>query len=118
MEQTQNANTRTADENSSQTNHQNVRYTICGRNFKTNRGLLQHLNYCRRQNSDLQQTVTKPEVQSDHSYDYCEGYSDGYQERLYWNEVVDQGLKLFFLTHTKRSLSGKEISLCYQHVLL
>ena len=118
MEQTQNTNARAADENSSQTNQQNVRYTICGRNFKTNRGLLQHLNFWRRQNSELQQTVTKPEVQSNHNYDYCEGHSDGYQERLYWNEVVDQGLQLFFMMHTKRSLSGKEIFLCCQHVLL
>ena len=70
----------------SQTNHQNVRCGICGKTLRTNRGLLQHLNFCRRGNSDLQQTVFKPEVWNNHGYD--EGYNDGGQERFCWNEVA------------------------------
>ena len=68
--------------------HQNVRCGICIRTFKTNRGLLQHLNFCRRRNSDLEQTVIEPEVRGNHSYDYGEGHSDGDQERFYWNKVA------------------------------
>ena len=80
MEQTKNTDTCATNENSSQTNHQNVRCGICRRAFRTNCGLLQHLNFCRRQNSDLQQTVIETEIRNNHSYD--EGHNDGDQERF------------------------------------
>ena len=41
--------------------------------------LLQHLNFCQRRNSDLQQIVIKSEVRSNHVYDFDEGHSDGDQ---------------------------------------
>ena len=68
MEQPQNTDTRPTNKTSSQTNHQNVR---------TNRGLLQHLNFRRNQKSDLQQTVIKVEVRNNLNYDYDEGHNDG-----------------------------------------
>ena len=73
--------------NSFQTNHQDVRGGICGRTFRTNRGFLQHLNFCRCRNSGLQQTVVEPEIQNNHSYEYDEGHNDGHQERFYRNEI-------------------------------
>ena len=54
MEQPQNTDTRATNENSSQTKQQNVIFGICGRTFRTNRGLAQHLNFCKCRNSDLQ----------------------------------------------------------------
>ena len=54
MEQPQNTDTRATNENSSQTKQQNVIFGICGRTFRTNRGLVQHLNFCQCRNSDLQ----------------------------------------------------------------
>ena len=74
------AERRATNESSSQTNHQNVRCGICRKTIRTNRGLLQHLNICRHQNSDLHQTIIKPEVQNDHIYG--EGHNDGDQEKF------------------------------------
>ena len=69
MAQMKNTDTRATNENSSRTNHQNVRCGIWGRTFRTNHGLLQHLNFCQRQNNDLQQTVIEPKVRNIHSCD-------------------------------------------------
>ena len=60
----------------------------CRRTFTTNRGFLQHLNFCRHRNGDLQKTVIKPEVRSNHSFDYEERHSDGDHERFSRNEVA------------------------------
>ena len=76
-----------------QTNHQNVRCVICRRTFRANRGLLQHLNFCGRLNSDLQQTFIEAEVRSNHSYDYEEGHSGVDQETFYWNKVAGSGFE-------------------------
>ena len=67
----------------------------------TNRELLQHVNFCRRRNKHLQQTVIKTEVQNNHSYD--EGHNYGDHERFYWNEGARSRLKLLFIMYTKRS---------------
>ena len=48
MEQTKNTDTRATNKNSSQANHPNFRCGINRGTFRTNRGLLQHLNFCRR----------------------------------------------------------------------
>ena len=64
----------------------------------TNRELLQHLNFCRRRNKDLQHTVIKTEVQNNHTYD--EGHNDGDHERFYWKEGAGSRLKLLFIMHT------------------
>ena len=82
MEQTQNTDTCATNENSSQTNHQNVR---C-RTFRTNRELLQYVNFCQPRKSNVQQTVIEPEVRNNHNYD--KGHNDVDQERFYWNEVA------------------------------
>ena len=65
----------------------------------TNRELLQHLNFCRRRNKDLQHTVIKTEVQNNHSYD--EEHGD--HERFYWNKGAGSRLKLLFIIHTNWS---------------
>ena len=82
MEQMQNTDTCATNENSSQTNHQNVR---CG-TFRTSRELLQYVNFCQSRKSNVQQTVIEPEVPNNHSYD--KGHNDVDQERFYWNEVA------------------------------
>ena len=46
MEKRQNNITQTNDENRDQSSDQNVCCNICARMFKTNCGLLQHLNFC------------------------------------------------------------------------
>ena len=42
--------TQTNDEIRDQSSDQNVRCYTCARSFRTNRGLVQHLNFCRRRN--------------------------------------------------------------------
>ena len=42
--------TQTNDENRDQSSDQNVRCYTCAQSFRTNRGLVQHLNFCRRRN--------------------------------------------------------------------
>ena len=46
MEKRQNNITQTNDENRDQSSDQNVCCNICERMFRTNCGLLQHLNFC------------------------------------------------------------------------
>ena len=99
--------------------HQNVRCGIFGRTFKTNRRLLQHLNFCRRQNSDLQQTVIEPEVRSSRSYDYNKGHSDENQESFYWNEVARSRFEALVHDVYEKIIQWKKyIYLCCQQVLL
>ena len=43
--------TQTNDETRDQNNNQNVPSDTCARTFRTNCGLLQHLNFCQRRNS-------------------------------------------------------------------
>ena len=48
---------------------ENTSYNICARTFRTNRGLLQHLNFCRRRNitSNGNQTITTRDDNSDNT---------------------------------------------------
>ena len=85
MEQTQNEEARTINENSMSTNDQNFSCGICRRTFRTNRGLLQHLNFCRRRNNDGQQTNNEPDVLI--ANDDTERPNNQEQERFYWNEI-------------------------------
>ena len=50
MEERSNKVTQTNDENRDQSSDQNVRCDICARTFRTNRGLLQRLNFCQQRN--------------------------------------------------------------------
>ena len=50
MEERSKCITHTNDENKDQSSDQNIRCDICARSFRTNRGLLQHLNFSRRRN--------------------------------------------------------------------
>ena len=50
MEKRSTSITQTNDENRNQSSNQNIRCDICERNFRTNHGLLQHLNFCQRRN--------------------------------------------------------------------
>ena len=50
MEERSNNIAHTNEENKDQKSNQNVRCNTCARLFRTNHGLLQHLNFCRRRN--------------------------------------------------------------------
>ena len=50
MEERSNSITHINDENKDQSSDQIVRCDICARSFRTNRGLPQHFNFCRRRN--------------------------------------------------------------------
>ena len=84
MEQTMNEEIRAINENSTLTNDQNVICGICRRTFRTNRGLLQHLNFCRRRNNDGHHT-NEPAVAI--TTDNSDRHHDQDQESFYWNEI-------------------------------
>ena len=50
MEERSNNITHTNDENKDQSSDQNVRCDICAKLFRTNCGLLRHLNFCQQRN--------------------------------------------------------------------
>ena len=76
---------------------ENACCNICAKTFRTNRGLLQHLNFCRRRNviSNGNQTITST---NDHNNDNTSNsnnsngndipYKIESQEKFYWNLVT------------------------------
>ena len=73
------------------------------KNLGLNRGLFQHLNFCRRQNSNEQQTDIKPEIRSNHMYE--EQHNDGDQETkegFTGTMLPAHGLKFLLMMYMKR----------------
>ena len=75
LEQTQNTDTHTITEVLYQTNHHSFRCGICRGAFRMNRGLLQHLSFCRPRHSDEQQTDIDSNDQR---------HNDGDKKSFYW----------------------------------
>ena len=101
MEERSNNITHTNDENKDRSNDQNVRCDICARSFRTNRGLLQHLNFCRRRNihegDSLNGNIQTNNINHDNlnsnevveintATNSCQNNQNENQEYFYWND--------------------------------
>ena len=103
MEGSSNSITQTNDEYRDQSSDQNVWCDICARTFRTNRGLLQHLNYCRRRNrnqgdnpngniqtnNDNHDNLNNNEVDEiNNATNSRQNNQNANQENFYWNDVA------------------------------
>ena len=103
MEERSNNTTNTNDENKDQSSHQNIRCNICARSFRTNRGLHQHLNFCRRRNrhegDNLNRNIqanninhvnlnNNEVVEISNATNSCQSNQNENQEYFYWNDVA------------------------------
>ena len=103
MEERSNSITQTNDENRDQSSGQNVCCNICARTFRTNRGLLQPLNYCRRRNrhegdntngniqtnNDNHDNLNNNEVDEiNNATNSRQNNQNANQEKFYWNDVA------------------------------
>ena len=102
MEERSNNITHTNDENKDQSSNQNVRCDICARSFRTNRGLLQHLNFCQQRNihegGNLNENIQTNNINYDNlnsnevveinkSTNSCQNNQNENREHFYWNNV-------------------------------
>ena len=125
MEERSNNITQTNDENRDKSSDQNVHCDICARTFRTNRALLQHLNFCRRRskhegdspNGNIQTNNINHENLNDNEGDEINNATNSRQnnqnenqEYFYWNDVAgtqfENELKNFYekIVHWKRNL--------------
>ena len=89
------------DENKDRSSDQNVRCDICARSFRTNRGLLQHLNFCRGRNihegDNLNGNIQTNNINHDNlnsnevveintATNSCQNNQNENQEYFYWND--------------------------------
>ena len=101
MEERSNSITHTNDENKDQSSDQIVRCDICTRSFRTNRGLLQHLNFCRRRNrqegdnlngniptNNINHNNFNEVVEISNATNSCQNNQNENQEYSYWNNVA------------------------------
>ena len=101
MEERSNSITDTNDENKDQSSDQIVRCDICTRSFRTNRGLLQHLNFCRRRNrqegdnlngniptNNINHNNFNEVVEISNATNSCQNNQNENQEYFYWNDVA------------------------------
>ena len=125
MKERSNNITQTNDQNRDKSSDQNVHCDICARMFRTNRALLQHLNFCRRRskhegdgpNGNTQTNNINHENLNDNEGDEINNATNSRQnnqnenqEYFYWNDVAgtqfENELKNFYekIVHWKRNL--------------
>ena len=103
MEEKSNNITHTNEKNKDQKSNQNVRCNTCARLFRTNHGLLQHLNFCRRRNRHegdnlngniqtnniIHDNLNNNEVvEISNATNSCQNNQNENQEYFYWNDVA------------------------------
>ena len=102
MEERSNNITHTNDENKDQSSDQNVYCDICARSFRTNGGLLQHLNFCQQRNihegDNLNEKIQTNNINRDNlnsnevveinnATNSCQNNQNEHREHFYWNNV-------------------------------
>ena len=70
----------------------NVSCNICGREFTTNRGLLLHLNACRRKQQEQQNQQLEANGDQENTHRLQDIPREPINEPFYWNEKPDKPL--------------------------
>ena len=125
MEKRSNNITHTNDENKDQSSDQNVYCNICARSFRTNCGLLQHLNFCQQRNiheeDNLNRNIQTNNINHDNlnsnevveinnATNSCQNNQNENQEDFYWTDVsgtqfANELKKSYeYIVHWKRNL--------------
>ena len=100
---------------------ENATYIICPKTSRTNRALLQHLNFCRRRNITSNGSLTIATTNYDNNDNTSNSNNSNgndipdkieSQEKFYWNLVA--GSTFEKKVHKKRLYTGRRTCLCYQ----